>query len=341
MKVLVTGGLGVVGRPVVSRLVEKGFQVKVIDRAPEAEVPGAAYAPCDITSYAALREQVRGQEAIVHLAAIPSPGGHAGQDIFHTNCTGTYHIFEAAAAEGIRRVILASSINWLGFYYGCKESTIHYFPVDEVHPNFTTDAYSFSKQVSEDIAAYYWRREGISSFCLRMPGVVDIHGERAQRIREFFARSQGTYQEWLNLPPEQRSERLDQLQARSADLRKQRWLELSNDRREQMGLDFANPEVRLISSRNNLWALIDARDAAQAFEKGLLANFEGSQALYVNDSHNSVGLGSEDLARAFFPAVTRRTRPLVGAEALVSINMARELIGFEPEHSFGQYYPGK
>ena len=99
-------------------------------------------------------------------------------------------------------------------------------------------------------------------------------------------------------------------------------------------MDFTDPEVRLVSTRANFWALIDARDAAQAFEKSLLADFEGSQPLFVNDSHNSAGVDSEELVRVFFPEVTARRHPLVGNEALVSIERARELIGFEPEHSF-------
>ena len=101
-----------------------------------------------------------------------------------------------------------------------------------------------------------------------------------------------------------------------------------------MGLDFADPDVRLVFSRANFWAMIDARDAAQAFEKSLLADFQGSHPLFVNDHHNSLGVDAEELLRIFFPQVTARKRPLVGAEALVSIARARELIGFEPEYSF-------
>jgi nucleoside-diphosphate-sugar epimerase len=90
----------------------------------------------------------------------------------------------------------------------------------------------------------------------------------------------------------------------------------------------------VMMSRNNLWAILDVRDAAQAIEKGLSASFEGSHPLFVNDRFNSAGIASETLISLFFPQVKTRKRPLMGNEALVSIERARQLIGFEPEYSF-------
>ncbi len=83
--------------------------------------------------------------------------------------------------------------------------------------------------------------------------------------------------------------------------------------------------------RSNLWATINAEDSAQAIEKGLLATYTGSHPLYINDSQNAVGVPSEALAQTFFPEVMLRKVPLVGTDSLVSIERARQLIGFEPE----------
>jgi hypothetical protein len=97
----------------------------------------------------------------------------------------------------------------------------------------------------------------------------------------------------------------------------------------------ADPDLRLLLSgfgHSNFWASLDARDAAQAFEKGLTAGYQGSHPLYVNDSENAAGIDSELLAQTFFPDVTGRTHPLQGRETLVSIERARAVIGFEPEH---------
>jgi hypothetical protein len=103
-----------------------------------------------------------------------------------------------------------------------------------------------------------------------------------------------------------------------------RWRPLSED-----------PDLALLLSGfgySNFWASLDARDAAQALEKGLTAEYKGSHPLYINDSENAAGLDSERLARLFFPQTTRRTHPLQGRETLVSIDRARALLGFEPEH---------
>jgi UDP-glucose 4-epimerase len=90
----------------------------------------------------------------------------------------------------------------------------------------------------------------------------------------------------------------------------------------------------VMMGRNNFWAMLDVRDAAQAIEKGLTASFEGSYPLFVNDKLNSAGIASDTLISLFFPQVKTRKRPLMGNEALVSIERARQLIGFEPEYSF-------
>lgn len=338
MKILVTGGLGVVGRPVVRRLIQSGHQVRVVDRQAGECVEGVECIPCDITDFSAVRDQVRGQEAVVHLAAIPTPSGAPGQEIFHINCGGTFNMYEAAAQEGIRRIATASSINWLGFYYGVRNSIIHYFPVDEDHPNFTSDAYSFSKQVTEDIAAYYWRREGISSTCLRMPGVFEPREEWLPRRKEWIAQTRKNFTELANRTPEERAAWLSHLLEKTEEWRAKHWLEMSFEERNRLGIGMDNPDMRFVSSRLNFWALLDGRDAAQAFEKSLLADFEGCHPLFVNDCVNTTGIESETLLQLFFPEVTDRKRPLADAEALVSIDKARQLIGFEPEYSFAEWF---
>ncbi len=330
MKVLVTGGTGSVGRLTVARLVRHGHQVRVIGRRTGMVIEGAEYRSCDITDFASLREQVKGMDAIVHLAAIPNPLRDPGQEVFRVNCLGSFNVYRAAADEGIRRVVSASSINALGFNYGIKAFHIQYFPIDEDHPSFTTDSYSFSKQVLEEIAAYFWRREGISGVCLRLPAVCEP-GARAERwynnglprFREAFARL-------MELPEEERREKVNRLIAHFDAARSSgdRWMAFWHE-----------PDSILLAGgfgRSNFWTAIHAEDSAQAFEKGLLADYEGAHPLYVNDSYNAVGVETETLLRLFFPDTQARKRPLRGIESAVSIDRARELIGFEPEFHFAK-----
>ncbi|MGO8126710.1 NAD-dependent epimerase/dehydratase family protein, partial [Rhizobium ruizarguesonis] len=85
----------------------------------------------------------------------------------------------------------ASSINALGCAYNITDFSPQYFPIDEAHPSYTTDPYSFSKQTVEEIGEYYWRRDGISSVALRFPWVIaqswfeseDYRARRAAMLR--------------------------------------------------------------------------------------------------------------------------------------------------------------
>ena len=93
------------------------------------------------------------------------------------------------------------------------------------------------------------------------------------------------------------------------------------------------PDRPLMFGRSNFWTSIDSRDSAQAIERGLLSDYTGSHALFINDSTNFTPLDSEDLLQAFYPEVKARQQPLLGRQTVVSIHKARSLIGFEPQYS--------
>jgi hypothetical protein len=312
-----------------------------------AAIEGADYCQVDITDYSALRPLMEGVDArvdaVVHLAALTYPGAGPGHQIFQINAAGSFNVYQAAADAGIVRVVSASSINALGFNFGVKPSTIRYLPIDEEHPNVTTDAYSFCKEVLEQTAAYFWRRDGISGVCLRFPYVYVV-GEQSprgggweERRKLFQARIQQDAEELSAMAEAERSAHMLQLIAEFDAAREERRHERPHDGRHRGGrgrwsLDELPLGSSLIWGRTNFWTSLDARDAAQAIEKGLFAEYEGSHPLYVNAAHNTLGLPSAQLAAYAFPEVTELKHPLEGTETLVSIDQARALIGFEPEY---------
>ena len=344
MKLLVTGGVGSVGRVTVARLVRNGYTVRVLDRQPETEIEqevlddirGAEYRQADITDFDSLAPHFEGMDAVVHLAAIPHPGGGTEPEIWVINCNGAFNVYRAAADAGIKRVVSASSINALGYNYGIKPFPIEYFPIDEEHPTFTTDPYSFSKLVLEETAAYFWRREEISGVCLRLPGVFRVNSHWAGRAKEFYALRQNAFAELMALPEAERRARIARLIAEADAERAERYAERPwTDRPEHHRMrrpEELPPEVKLMWGRDDFWALIHAEDAALALERGVLAEYEGSHPLFVNDPENTVGVPSRDLVELFFPEVTTWKRDVQGCETLVSIDRARDLIGFEPEN---------
>ncbi|MBN2393130.1 MAG: NAD(P)-dependent oxidoreductase [Anaerolineae bacterium] len=343
MKILVTGGIGHVGRPAVARLLAHRHDVRILDRVVEseitaevaAEVNGAEYRQVDITDYEALRPHFEGMEAVVHLAAIPDPIPGKDAEIFHINCVGSFNVYQAAAENGIKRVISASSINALGNGYGIREIEIRYFPIDEAHLGWTSDVYSFSKQMLEETAAYFWRREGISSACLRFPWVYSRTWFKPEQFEEFYTHFQTAYQGLMALPEAERPRQVRQMLAKLRDLRARHDLgEIGDD--EMMTATREMPAAILTFGRSDFWAMLDGRDAAQAIEKAVLADFTGSHPLWIVDSHNSTGLPTQGLATLMYPDVTTWTRSVEGTSSLVSIDKARALIGFEPEYSLSE-----
>jgi len=333
MRVLVTGGTGAVGREATKRLVARGFEVTVIGRRPGMVIEGATYKQCDIVDFAAISEAVKDIDTIVHLAAIPNPGKGTGEEIFLANDTGTFNVYRAAANADIRRIVSASSINALGYNFGTKRFKLQYFPMDEAHPSFTTDPYSFSKQIMEEIGNYFWRREGISSVFLRLPGVYEMSEERADRIKASRTRVMAQYEELLAMPEDERRRKAEEIISTHDRLRTEREFETHKN----WGKLREMPYVRVMFGYSNFWASIDARDSAQAIEQGLTADYEGSYPLWVNDSHNSAGVPTQALVELFYPDVPLN-RELIGTESLVSIDKARELLGFEPEYSISRWY---
>ncbi len=335
MRILLTGGTGAVGRMAVARLVRNGHQVRVIGRRTGVTIEGAEYIPCDINDYASLCKLTRGMQGIIHLAAIPNPALGSGHEIFRVNCAGTFNVYHAAAEEGIKRVVQASSINALGYNFGIVGFPLRYFPIDEEHPSFTTDPYSFSKQIVEEIADYFWRREGISGVSLRLPMVYEVEEDAPgsmEETRGWIEQIIATHRAIIGLPGAERTARVQALMARFEALRTSRIWEKPYD---QQG-DWSDPETGVLFGRSNFWTSVDARDSAQALEKGLLADYRGSHALFINDAYNFTGLDSRTLAEVFFPDVTTWKRPVQGSECLVSIDKARRLIGYEPEYTLGR-----
>lgn len=335
MRVLITGGSGLIGRAAAVRLIERGCDVRLIDVANDPQILGAGYARCDITRYEELLPHVRGVDAVVHLAAIRNPHDAPGHEVYRVNTIGTFNVFEAAAQTGVRRVVQASSINAVGAYYSVGDITPQYFPLDEDHPPRTTDPYSFSKQQIEEIGAYFWRRDGIRSIALRLPGVYGAGYPASMKYRERRTAAHSALDALREMPEADRRTRIDAALQAELAFRAQRGMEYPSRLSRTGGSDETDETVRrmVAHDRFNLWASIDERDAALAIECAVTADFEGSHAVYVSNPSNFWGYDSHALVEMFFPDVTTWKRVIAGSDSLVSIQRARQLIGFEPQHS--------
>jgi nucleoside-diphosphate-sugar epimerase len=180
VKIVVTGGSGKAGRAVVRDLLEHGHDVLNVDLRPSAESSSpdspAPFLRADLTDFGETLEAIGGGErlpgiqAVVHLAAIPSPV-HATPDVvFRTNITSTHTVFAAAVRLGLQRVVWASSETTLGLPF---DTPPDYAPIDEQHELRPESSYALSKVLGEEAARQFNRWSGIPFVGLRFSNIME------------------------------------------------------------------------------------------------------------------------------------------------------------------------
>jgi UDP-glucose 4-epimerase len=182
MKIAVTGGSGRVGQAIIQMALGQGHSVVSIDRVPprNGSGPQLTSLQADLTQYADFEKALRGCEALIHMAAIPSPGQHPDHEVHNNNVTSSYNALRAAAELGIKRVCQASSVNAIGLAYS-RWPRFDYFPLDEQHPTYNEDPYSLSKWICEQQADSIVRRyEGMAVASMRFHWVVPDRATAAQ-----------------------------------------------------------------------------------------------------------------------------------------------------------------
>jgi nucleoside-diphosphate-sugar epimerase len=83
----------------------------------------------------------------------------------------------------------------------------------------------------------------------------------------------------------------------------------------------------------NLWGYIDARDAAQAVRRALEAKVTGADVFIIANADTVMLRSSDGLLKEVFPTVPLKKK-LGKNETLLSIDKARRVLGFEPQHSW-------
>ncbi len=93
----------------------------------------------------------------------------------------------------------------------------------------------------------------------------------------------------------------------------------------------ADPRAR----KWNLWGYIDARDGAQAVRKALEYDATGADVFIIANADTVMSRSNASLVAEVFPGVEVR-RDLGDRDTLLSIDKARHLLGYEPQHSWRQ-----
>lgn len=159
--VLLTGAAGGLGTLMRGLLPAYGYELRLFDMNPIEGEPDAVTA--ELADTDALREAVRGVDAVLHLAGISLEAPF--EKILRAHIEGTYHLYEAARAEGVRRVVFASSNHAVGFTPRPREGD-PLIPVGT--PRRPDTYYGLSKGFGEDLAQLYWDRYGIETVSVRI-----------------------------------------------------------------------------------------------------------------------------------------------------------------------------
>jgi UDP-glucose 4-epimerase len=185
MKVLVTGGAGFIGSHVTARLLEAGYDVRVLDNfstgrrenllevADDIEIVEG-----DIQSYERAHTAVRGCDTVVHQAALPSVP-RSVQDPLTSNASnviGTLNVLLAARDSGVTRVIYASSSS----VYGKNET----LPKSEDLRTAPISPYAVAKLAGEGYCRSFWEVYGLEAVALRY---FNVFGPRQDPLSQYAA----------------------------------------------------------------------------------------------------------------------------------------------------------
>ena len=186
MSICVSGATGFLGAHVTRALTERGDEVRVIYRDPErlATLDGVRFrrAKTDVLDYRGMRRALKGCELLFHTAGFvgSTPTGR----VWQINARAPVVVVEAAAAEGVPRVVVTSTVSAVGPAEGGR-------PADE-RRSYPDDwlglTYADSKHEGEEAALEAGERHGVEvvivnpAYVLGVPVNRSLPGETSTRI---------------------------------------------------------------------------------------------------------------------------------------------------------------
>jgi len=156
MKVFVTGATGFIGSHLVRELLALGHDVRCLVRkgSDRRNITGldVEVVNGDLRdSETDLQFQMKGFEAVFHVAALYSFWTPEAAEVFDTNVQGTQHVLHSALRAGVRRVVHTSSESTIGVPRGGQGTEHHMVEESRLH-----GPYQRSKHQAEIIAMDFW-----------------------------------------------------------------------------------------------------------------------------------------------------------------------------------------
>ena len=296
MKVLVTGGSGLIGSYVLRELLSEGHSASSYSRQ-KPRVAEAEFIQGDIMNLDQLAEACQGHDAVIHLAAVPGPGRATPERMIEVNVVGTVHVLEAAMRAGLGKIVLASSGAATGFSFQKHEIVPCYLPIDEEHPSSPQDEYGLSKLLAETTCKRYSDAFGLSTLCLRINNNWYLKREEAEVATQSGWAKELTVEELWTI----------------------RYRRTVEDNPEEEWPVPGPPAPRQI-----LWSFTDARDAAQAFRLAAETQEITHEVFLINGYDTCAQLDTPALLARYYPEVSLK-KSLQGHASLWSHDKATRL----------------
>jgi UDP-glucose 4-epimerase len=120
----------------------------------------------DVRSPDDVRAATRSAEFVIHLAAIIGTRAASRRDFYDINLTGTFNVWEAAAAANVQGLVFSSTMSvYKPHDAPLREDVLTL--VDEDVPLAPRDLYGYTKAAGEGLCRLYGREYGIPSVALR------------------------------------------------------------------------------------------------------------------------------------------------------------------------------
>jgi len=164
-RILVTGGAGYIGSITVAVLLQRGYDVTVLD---DCSTGHADAIPASVTFYkgsildgALVRKALKGCEAVIHFAAKSVVGESVEKpDLYRTNnINGSQILFDEMDGAGVTRIVASSSA---ATYGDSKEQ-----PILESHKAHPTNPYGETKLAVDNLLADLAAEESFAAISLR------------------------------------------------------------------------------------------------------------------------------------------------------------------------------
>lgn len=162
-KIAITGAAGVVGSGLRSQLLQRGYRLLLLDVQPITDcAAGETAAAADITDQAAMLAQLRGADALIHLASCTSDAPWPEQ--VRLSVEGCIRVFDAAREAGVNRIVYASSHHVVGMHRRPPAG-----PLVNSHAQLRPDSrYAVGKAFGESLAALYACKFGMQVMVIRI-----------------------------------------------------------------------------------------------------------------------------------------------------------------------------